>query len=82
LAVEELGYARDLLSFACRLGMARASLADPSALALLPRAVRADLSSMLSEIIARHGALWTARNRPGGQTDSARRLLRVLEALT
>ena len=82
LAVEELGYARDLLSFACRLGMARSSLADPSAIALLPRAERAELSSMLGGIIARHGVLWAARNRPGGQLDSARYVTRVLEALT
>ena len=82
LAIEELGYARDLLSFACRLGMARSSLADPDALARLSQAERAELSSMLSGIIARHGALWAARNRPGGQLDSARHLLRVLEALT
>jgi hypothetical protein len=82
LATEELGYARDLLSFACRLGIARSTLADPSALPLLPRAARAELSSTLSGIIARHAALWAARNRPGGQEDSARRLVRVLEALT
>ena len=82
LAVEELGYARDLLSCACRLGMARSSLADPNALALLPRAERAELSSMLSGIIARHRALWKARNRPGGQLDSANHLTRLLEALT
>jgi hypothetical protein len=82
LAVEELGYARDLLSFACRLGMARASLADPNTLAALPRAERSQLASMLREIIARHAALWAARNRPGGQRDSARHLTRVLDALT
>jgi hexosaminidase len=82
LCIEELGYARDLLSFACRLGLARSSLADPNALALLPRAERADLSSTLSGIMARHGALWAVRNRPGGQLDSARHLTRVLEALT
>jgi hypothetical protein len=62
--------------------MARSSLADPDALARLSQAERAELSSMLSGIIARHGALWAARNRPGGQLDSARHLLRVLEALT
>ena len=82
LAVDELGYARDLLSFACRLGMARSSLADPNALARLPGAERAELSSTLRGIVARHGALWAARNSPGGQLDSARRLTRVLEALT
>jgi hypothetical protein len=82
LANEELGYARDLLSFACRLGIARSSLADPNALVLLPRADRAELASMLGGIIARHAALWAARNRPGGQVDSACNLTRVLEALT
>jgi hexosaminidase len=82
LAASELSHARDLLSFACRLAMARSSLADPNALALLPRAERAELASTLSAIIACHGALWAARNRPGGQLDSARYLTRVLEALT
>jgi hypothetical protein len=82
LANEELGYARDLLSFACRLGIARSSLADPNALALLPRAERAELATRLGGIIARHAALWAARNRPGGQLDSARHLTRVREALT
>ncbi|HMJ14296.1 MAG TPA: family 20 glycosylhydrolase [Polyangiaceae bacterium] len=82
LTVEELRYARDLLSFACRLGMARSTLTDPNALALLPRAERAELSLTLGGIIARHGSLWAARNRPGGQRDSARHLTRVLEALT
>jgi hypothetical protein len=81
LAVEELRYARDLLSFACRLGIARISLADPKALALLPRAHRAELSKTLGGIIARHGSLWAARNRPGGQRDSIGNLTRVLEAL-
>ena len=82
LAAEELGYARDLLSFACRLGVARSSLADPKALALVPAAERAELASRLGGIIARHAAIWAARNRPGGQLDSARHLTRVLDALT
>jgi hypothetical protein len=81
LAAEELGYARDLLSFASRLGIASASLADPHALATLPGARRAELTAMLGGIMARHAALWVARNRPGGQLDSARYLARVLEAL-
>jgi hexosaminidase len=81
-AIDELGYARDLLRFACRLGIARSSLADPNALSRLPRAERAELSSTLRDIMARHAALWAARNRPGGQLDSERHLTRVLEALT
>ena len=82
LAASELGYARDLLSFACRLGMARSSLADPNALARLPRAERTELASLLRGIIAHHGSLWAARNRPGGQVDSVGRLTRMLDALT
>jgi hypothetical protein len=46
------------------------------------RAERAALSSTLSGIIARHAALWAARNRPDGQLDSVRRLTRLLDALT
>jgi len=82
LAASELSYARDLLKFACRLGMARSSLTDPNALALVSRAERAELASTLSGIIASHEALWAARNRPGGQLDSVRHLTRVLDALT
>jgi hexosaminidase len=82
LAIEELDYARALLRFACRLGMARSSLTDPSSVALLPRAERADLAAMLNAIMTRHATLWAARNRPGGRLDSVRHLTRVLDALT
>ncbi|MET0593995.1 MAG: family 20 glycosylhydrolase [Polyangiaceae bacterium] len=81
LAAEELSYARDLLRFACRLGIARSSLADPTALTLLSRAKRDELSSALDAIIARHGALWAARNRPGGRLDSVAHLTRLLDEL-
>jgi hypothetical protein len=82
LAVEELGYARDLLRFACRLGIARAALADPGAIAQLPSAERGELAKMLGGIVARHGEIWALRNRPGGRSDSVRNLTRVLDALT
>jgi hexosaminidase len=82
LAVEELGYARDLLRFACRLGIARAALADPRAIAQLPPAERGELAKMLGGVVARHGEIWALRNRPGGRSDSVSNLTRVLDALT
>src|SRR5690606_12223219 len=45
LIVEELGYARDLLRFACRLGIARSTLADPVALAEFPPEARGRLKN-------------------------------------
>jgi hexosaminidase len=82
LVIEELGQARDLLRFACRLGIARSTLRDPAALVELPLEARAQLKSELGGLIDRHRALWRERNRPGGRGDSARRLERTLEALS
>jgi hexosaminidase len=79
--VEELGWARDLLSFACRLGIARTSLSDHDDLAALPTAERSGLGHELGELIERHRALWLARNREGGLVDSVRRLDAIAEAL-
>jgi hexosaminidase len=80
-AVAELTWARDLLSFACRLGLAHGSLPDTASLALLPAARRAELRTELIPLIERHRALWIDRNRDGGWSDSARRLERIVEAL-
>jgi hypothetical protein len=82
LVVEELTHARDLLRFACRLGIARSTLTDPAALGRLPPLARAALKNELRGLIERHRALWLERNRPGGLDDSARRLERTLEALS
>jgi hexosaminidase len=80
--VAELGWARDLLAFACRLGIARCSAeratTDRESLALLPASVRAALRRELRGLIERQRALWLERNRPGGLEDSTRRLSTLL----
>ena len=82
LVIEELGFARDLLRFACRLGIARSKLATPDALEQLSPAPRAELASELRGLIERHRSLWAKRNRPGGLDDSARRLEQTLKGLS
>jgi hypothetical protein len=77
----ELGWASDVLRFACRLGSARSRLEDPDAVAALPFAERRALRAELQPLIVRHRALWHARNRPGGLADSAGRLERLLATL-
>jgi hypothetical protein len=81
LSARELGWASDLLCFACRLGILRCSLQDRDALGTLPLEQRAELAGELRELIARHRTLWLARNRPGGLEDSASRLEATLRAL-
>jgi hexosaminidase len=80
--VTELGWARDLLSFACRLGIARCSSdresSDPVSLAQLPLAARTELRRELRGLIERQRNLWLERNRPGGLDDSTRRLSTLL----
>lgn len=82
LVIEELAQARDLLRFACRLGIARCTLAHPADLGELGPEARAQLKNELRGLIERHRALWLERNRPGGLDDSARRLERTLESLS
>ncbi len=79
LICEEFAWARDLLRFACHLGIARSTLADRDDVATIPAPVRADLTRALRPLLERHRALWRARNRPGGLEDSARRLEQVLQ---
>ena len=78
---DELSWARDVLRFACRLGIERAGLGDRDALGSLRNPVRAALALELRKIIERHRALWHARNRPGGLADSAGRLEQLLSTL-
>lgn len=61
----------------CR--QARAKLGTPSGdLTELPDAVRKELKEELAALIARHRELWVVRNRPGGLSDSAKRLEKIL----
>jgi hypothetical protein len=81
LVVAELGWARDLLRFACRLGLARCAVSPPLEVGAVHAPARAGLARELAELIERHRALWLERNRPGGLSDSAGRLERLLAAL-
>jgi len=80
-AIAELGWARDVLRFACRLGIARCDSPDREQTSALPGPVRDDLAGALAELIERHRALWLARNRSGGLADSAGRLEVLLATL-
>jgi hexosaminidase len=77
----ELAWARDLLRFACRLGLARCTLDNPDDLSQLPAGPRAQLALDLGELVERHRSSWLARNRPGGLDDSAGRLTQLMDAL-
>jgi hypothetical protein len=67
----EARWVADTLHLAARLGLARLE-GD------LDPATRAALAYDLRPLIARHRALWLARNRPGGLDDSVARLERLL----
>jgi hexosaminidase len=81
LVVAELGWARDLLRFACRLGLARCAGGAVLDVGAVPASARAPLAHELGELCERHRALWLQRNRPGGLVDSVARLERLLETL-
>ncbi len=69
LIVDEMRWAADVLAFACRFGIAR--------LGARAAASARDLRAELTPLIAEHGRLWNARNRPGGRIESADWLTRV-----
>lgn len=79
--VAELGWARDVLRFSCRLGLARLGLSQGTGLHALPATERGVLRNELTPLIEQHRALWLRRNRVGGLDDSARRLENIAEAL-
>lgn len=81
LAQAELTFARDLLRFACKLGIARCASWPPRAVEALDAETRKALRAELAPLILRHRTLFLARNRPGGLDDSAARLERVFVAL-
>jgi len=81
LVLQELGWARDMLAFACRLGIARCAAGNAEHHAALPAPERAGLAAELGDLIEQHRTLWLQRNRPGGLDDSARRLEVLLQSL-
>ncbi len=81
LLVEEFGWVRDMLRFACRLGIARAGLSNVDDVRLLPAARRTELAVELGQLIERQSHVWLGRNRPGGLSDSLARLEQLLVSL-
>lgn len=64
---------------ACR--QARAKLDTPNGdIKELPAPLRTELRDELGALIARYRELWVVRNRPGGLSDSAKRLEKILAA--
>ena len=76
LIVEELRAGADLVALLCLDGQARMQ-ADGS-LSGVPPATRRELAARLEPMLDRHRALWLARNRPGGLSDSVGWLERLL----
>ncbi len=81
LSWRELGWAGELMLFACALGEARLQAGDGRPLDFLPDPVRRGLADTLRPLIEEHRSLWCERSRPGGLDRSARWLERILEAL-
>jgi hexosaminidase len=78
LIVDELGWAKDVLTFACHFGIARLEAGEGAKVSTIPEAKRADLAQRLAPLITRHREIWLRRNRPGGLDDSAARLEHTL----
>jgi hypothetical protein len=78
----ELSWASDLLKAACRIGKARLAIGLDEPVSKLDAGARESLAAELAPLIERHRALWLGRNRPGGLTESAGQLERVLQELT
>jgi hypothetical protein len=80
-AQAELAWASDLLKAACHIGQARLGIGFDTPLEQLDRGLREGLAAELGPLIERHRQLWLGRNRPGGLTESAGQLERVLAQL-
>jgi hexosaminidase len=77
----ELAWASDLLKAACHIGKARLALGFDEPIAKLDPGVREGLAAELAPLIQRHRELWLGRNRPGGLSESAGQVERVLAQL-
>ena len=78
----ELSWGSDLLKAACRIGKARLELGLNEPVSKLAPGTREALAAELAPLIERHRTLWLGRNRPGGLTESAGQLERVLQQLS
>lgn len=66
--IDELATAADLVLLLCDDGAAR--LDGDGHLSSIPAGQRRDLARRLDDLIERHRALWTVRNKPGGMEES------------
>ncbi len=82
LIMDEFNWVADMLRWSCRLGIARLQHASEGQIPDLPKTVKHELVSPLSELIVRYRALWLSRNQCGGLDDSCARLDRLLTYLT
>ncbi len=85
----EFEWACALMSLGARIGTARlrAAASDRPAtrdapIGAIPKAERTALAAELASILEQHGAVWLARNRPGGQPGSRAWLERTLVRLS
>lgn len=82
LVSEELAWVAEMLRLACRIGLSRVSAGLDRPLSAVPAPTRALLAEQLGPLIDQHRRLWLRRSRPGGLSDSARRLERMQAVLT
>jgi hypothetical protein len=82
LVGEELVWVAGMLRLACRIGLSRMSTGLDRPLSAVPAPERALLAERLGPLIDQHRRLWLQRSRPGGLSDSAGRLERMLAVLT
>ena len=78
LVLDEVRAGAGLVRLLCRDGRAR--LDGDGRLAAVPEKERAELAATLEPMIDEYRRLWLARNRPGGLSDSASWLERLLRA--
>jgi hypothetical protein len=79
--LDELTWAKEMLAFACRFGIARLEAGEGSKVSAIPRQRKIELADRLVQLITTHRELWLRRNRPGGLDDSAARLETTLALL-
>ena len=74
----EYEYTLALVTHSCHMGLARAESQAPKT-AAVPAKQRQQLAQELKALIPEYRRLWLARSRPGGLSDSAQRLEKLLE---
>jgi len=82
LVRREFDWVADLLDLACRLGIGRLAAGRGVPVEALPGTLRSELLEDYLPLLEAHRALWLARSRPGGRTDSLAHLQALADRLT